>query len=57
MRIIALALLLVAELTFVRWLQGLTISEYLATRDPVSGIAYVLALSLFAIMPFLVSRK
>jgi hypothetical protein len=49
--IFALALLLFAEFTFVRWFQGWTISEYVATRDPVSGTVYMLALGLFALMP------
>lgn len=54
---IALGLLLVAELTLVLWLQGQTISENLATRDPVSGAAYGLMLLVFAAMPLLVARK
>ena len=37
---IALGLLLVSEFTLVLWLRGLSISEYLASRDPVSGTAY-----------------
>ena len=37
---IALGLMLVAEFTFVLWLRGLSTSEYLATRDPVSGTVY-----------------
>ena len=48
--IVALALMLVAEFTFVS-LQGRAIREYVATRDPVSGSAYLFALGLFAIMP------
>jgi hypothetical protein len=54
---LALALLLTVELTFVLWLQGLSIGEYLATRDPVSGTVYYLMLGLFAIMPLLVVGK
>ena len=53
---VALALLVSAEFTFVRWLQGLTISEYLASRDPVAGTAYVIALGLFAVMPLFVDQ-
>jgi len=34
---VALALMLVAEFTLVLWLRGLSIREYLASRDPVSG--------------------
>jgi len=54
---VALGLLLVAEFTLVLWLRGLTIGEYLATRDPVSGTIYYMMLGVFAIMPLLVARK
>jgi len=37
---IALGLLLVAEFALVLRLRGLSISEYLASRDPVSGTVY-----------------
>lgn len=47
-------LMLVAELGFVLWVWGLSIKEYFATRDPVSGAAYYLMLVVFAIMPRLV---
>ena len=50
----ALVLMLVAELGFVLWVRGLSIKEYFATRDPVSGAAYYLLLVVFAIMPRLV---
>ncbi len=54
---VALGLLRVAEFTLVRWLRGLSITEYLAARDPVSGTVYYLMLGGFAIMPFLVGRR
>jgi hypothetical protein len=54
---VALGLLLVAEFTLVLWLRGLSISEYLASRDPVSGTGYYLMLCVFAIMPLLVARR
>ena len=54
---IALALLLVAEFGLVLWLRGLSISEYLTTRDPVSGTVYYVMLGVFAIMPLLVARR
>lgn len=54
---IALGLLLVAESTFVLWLRGLSIREYLATRDPVSATVYYVMLLVFAIMPLLVARR
>jgi hypothetical protein len=47
---VALCLLLVAEFTLVLWLRGLSISEYLASRDPVSGTVYYIMLGVFAIM-------
>jgi hypothetical protein len=54
---VALGLLLVAELTLVLWLRSLTIGEYLTNRDPVAGTAYVVMLTIFAIMPLLVARR
>jgi len=54
---IGLGLLLVAEFTLVLYLRGLSISEYLATRDPVSGTVYYVMLGVFAIMPVLVARR
>lgn len=53
----ALCLLIFAEFGLVLWLRGLSIREYLATRDPVSGTVYYVALALFAIMPLFVARK
>jgi hypothetical protein len=54
---VALGLLLVAEFTLVLWLRGLSISEYLSTRDPVSGTVYYVMLAVFAMMPLLVVRR
>ena len=54
---IALGLLLVAEFTLVLWVRGISIREYLASRDPVSGTVYYLMLGVFAIMPLLVARR
>src|SRR5690349_7647726 len=52
---IGLSLLLVAEFGLVPWLRGISIREYLATRDPVSGAVYYLLLGVFAIMPLFVA--
>ena len=49
-------LLLLTEFTFVLPLRGLTLEEYLATRDPVSGGAYYAAVLLLMLMPLLVNR-
>lgn len=54
---IALGLLLFAEFGLVLWLRGISIKEYLATRDPVSGTVYYLMLGLFGLMPLLVARR
>jgi hypothetical protein len=54
---IALALLLVAELTFVLSLRGLSIAEYVTARDPVSGTVYLAMLGVFAVMPLIVARR
>ena len=44
MGLVALGLMLVAEFGLVLWLRGLSIKEYLATRDPVSGTVYYVML-------------
>lgn len=54
---VALGLLLTAEFTLVLWLRGLSISEYIASGDPVSGTVYYVLLGVFAIIPLLVARK
>jgi type IV secretory pathway TrbD component len=54
---IALVLMLVAEFGFVLWLRGISIRDYLATRDPVSGTVYCVMLVVFAIMPLLLARR
>jgi hypothetical protein len=53
---VALAFLLIAELTLVLWLRRLTIREYVANRDPVAGMLYLAMLAVFAVMPLLVVR-
>lgn len=54
---LALGLLLLTEFTLVLGLRGLSISQYLASRDPVSGTVYYIILGVFAIVPLLVARK
>ncbi len=54
---VALGLMLIAELTLVLYLRGLSISEFFANRDPVSGTVYYAMLGVFAIMPLLVARR
>jgi hypothetical protein len=54
---VALALLLVAEFAVVLRLRGLSIREYVAGLDPVSGTVYYVMLGAFAVMPLLVGRR
>jgi hypothetical protein len=49
--------MLLVEFTFVLWIRGLTLREYFAARDLISGTAYFLTLAAFAVMPFFVGRK
>lgn len=53
---VALGLLLVAEFTIVLWLRGMSVSEYFASRDPVSGTVYYATLIVFAAMPLIGDR-
>ncbi len=53
--LMALLLLVLAEAMLVA-VQGLNISDYIAARDPVSGTAYLIALMLFAAMPWIPHR-
>ena len=55
--LIALGLMLGAEFTVVLGVRGLTIGEYLASRDPVAGTVYIVMLGIFAVMPLLVARR
>ena len=57
MGVIALSLLLTLECTLVLWLRGLSMSEYFANQDPVSGTVYYVMRGVFAVMPLLVARR
>lgn len=57
MGVIGLGLLLIAEFGLVSWVRGISIKQYLATRDSVSGTVYCVMLGLFGIMPLLVARR
>jgi hypothetical protein len=52
--LIALALLLAAELLLNTLILRQSLTEYVASRDPISGAAYLVMLGLFAVMPWLV---
>jgi len=53
---LAVGWLLLAEVTLVLGLHGMTLVEYVAARDPVAGTAYAVSLLLMAAMPWLVGR-
>ena len=55
--VIALALLLTAELALVIVLQGQSLAAYVASRDPISGSVYLAMLGVFAVMPRLLSGQ
>jgi hypothetical protein len=57
MGVLALGLLLAAELVLAVALQDRSLAEYIASRDPVSGTVYLVMLALFAAMPVLVGRS
>ncbi len=54
---LALAMLLAVEFTVVLGLRDQTVAENLAGRDPVSGVAYALALLAFALLPWWLGRR
>ena len=54
---LSLMLILIAEFTLVLWLRGLSISEYLAGRDPLARTVYYAMLGVFPVMPLLVARR
>jgi len=54
--LLALGLLLIAELLLAVVLQERSLADYVAGRDPVSGSAYLAMLVLFSVMPVLVGR-
>lgn len=55
--LIALSLLLLIEFTFVLGLRNISLAEYLASRDPVSGTTYALSLGVYLVMPFIIATK
>lgn len=53
----ALQLLVLTELGLTLWLQPVSLAEYIAARDPVSGSVYLVMLGVFALMPWLRGLK
>lgn len=52
--LVALAFMAAAEISFVV-VQGLSLTDYVAAKDPVSGSIYLISLGIFALMPLIVS--
>lgn len=48
---IALLFVLSAEVVFIKWMQANTVSQYIASRDIVSGLVFIVMLLGFALMP------
>jgi hypothetical protein len=57
MGLVGLGLLLGAELAVVLLIRGVTLGQYVASRDPVSGAVYLALLGAFAFVPLLVGRR
>ena len=53
---LAVGWLLLAEVTLVLGLRGMSLADYLAGRDPVAGTAYAVSLLLMVVMPWLLAR-
>lgn len=53
---LALGLLVAAEVLLAVAFQDRTLGEYVASRDPVSGVVYLAMLALFAVMPLVLAR-
>jgi hypothetical protein len=55
--LVALGLLVAAEVAVVLLIRDNTMGEYIDGRDPVAGAVYLLLLLIFSLMPWWVSRK
>jgi len=53
---VALTLALATELLLTMALQRMTVAQFLASRDPVSGGVYLAVLALFGLMPAILAR-
>jgi hypothetical protein len=53
----ALAMSVLAELLLATVLQGRSLAQFIASRDPVSGSVYLVMLLLFALMPSILGRR
>jgi hypothetical protein len=54
--IFALLMLLILELTLVLGLRGISLEQYLSSRDPISGGVYLLSLFIYMLMPLIIAK-
>ena len=54
--LLALGLVLAAEILLAVAIQKQSLGEYIASRDPVSGTIFLLLLALFALMPLIIAQ-
>lgn len=54
--LIAVGMVLVADLAVGMWLRGMSATEVFLDRDPVSGAVYYAALLFFAVMPTIITH-
>jgi hypothetical protein len=52
--LVALVLMVATELGLTVFVQGQDLAQYVAGRDPASGVAYILSLAAFGLMPLFV---
>jgi hypothetical protein len=55
--VFALSIMIIVEFTLVLKLRGLSIPEYIQSRDPIAGTVYLVMLLIFAMMPTVVEYK
>lgn len=53
----ALLFLIIVEFTIVLWVRNLTFTDYLASKDPISGTVYIFSLMFFMLAPLGFSLK
>ena len=51
---IALALVLAAEISTIVFVRRITVSEFVASHDPSSGVVFIIVLGLYGVMPAIV---
>ena len=55
--VVAFAMLVLAELLLATVLQGQSLKQFIASRDPVAGLVYLVMLLLFAFIPAILAHR